>query len=265
MNRQSMTDKKRIVVKVGTSTITHKNGNINLGRISELAWELANVKNCDKEVVLVSSGAIACGAKRLNFPERPRNDAGKQATSAVGQVVLMNMYQKAFQEFGYHAAQILLTNRIERDRTMRDNSINTFNVLFELNVIPVVNENDTISTFEIGIGDNDTLSAYISRLIHADLLILLSDIDGLYSDDPHENPDCELISEVDHLSSEILAMAKGSSSKVGTGGMITKLRAVELATEKSADVIIANGNEPKIITRILAGEQLGTLFKGAYL
>lgn len=260
--RKELLDKKRIVVKVGTSTITHSNGNINLKRIDELAWELANIKNYGKEVVLVSSGAIACGAKRMNFPQRPRDNAGKQGTSAVGQVVLMNMYQRAFEEFGYHAAQILLTKQIEKDHIMYENSKNTFEYLMGRNVIPVVNENDTISTSEIEFGDNDSLSAYVARLIQADLLILLSDIDGLFSDDPNCNEDCEFIEQVDKIGEEIWDMAKGSNGKLGTGGMITKISAAELATERGIDVVIANGNNSRIITKIIQGENIGTLFIG---
>lgn len=254
---------KRVVVKVGSSSITHSNGIINLQKIDELAWELSNLKNHGIDVILVSSGAIAAGAKRLNLNERPRDTIGKQAASAVGQVALMNTYNRAFNEFNYQAAQVLVTKHIETDSTMKENTKNTLGKLLSMNVIPIVNENDTISTFEIEFGDNDTLSAVVSRIIDADLLILLSDIDGLYDDDPNTNKNAKLISEVNEIDDNLIAMAKdSSSSKVGTGGMSTKIKAATLCMEKGIDVVIANSKDMKIIRKITGGEEVGTIFKG---
>lgn len=254
---------KRVVVKVGSSSITHEHGVINLQKIDELAWELSNLKNHGIDVVLVSSGAIAAGAKRLNLDERPRDTIGKQAASAVGQVALMNTYNRAFNEYNYQAAQVLVTKHIETDNVMRENSKNTLLKLLSMNVIPIVNENDTISTFEIEFGDNDTLSAVVSRIVDADLLILLSDIDGLYDDDPNTNKNAKLIKEVNEIDDNLKSMAKdSSSSKVGTGGMATKLNAASLSMEKGIDVVIANSEDMKIIRKIVGGEEVGTIFKG---
>lgn len=253
---------KRVVVKIGSSSITHNNGVINLQKIDELAWELSNLKNHGIDVVLVSSGAIAAGAKRLNLTERPRDTIGKQAASAVGQVALMNTYNRAFNEYNYQAAQILVTKQVETDCHMYENSKNTFKKLLSMNVIPIVNENDTISTYEIEFGDNDTLSAVVSRIIDADLLILLSDIDGLYNDDPHKNKNAKLISEVNEIDEGLRSMAKGSSSLVGTGGMGTKINAAQMCMEKGIDVVIANSKDMKIIRKIVGGEEIGTIFKG---
>ncbi|MDO5041288.1 MAG: glutamate 5-kinase [Peptoniphilus sp.] len=251
---------KRVVVKVGSSSITHDNGIINLSRIDDLAWELSNLKNHGLEVVLVSSGSIAAGAKRLNLKSRPRDVVGKQAASSVGQVALMNTYNRAFNVYDYCASQILLTRQIEIDEIMRVNAINTFNELLKMNVIPVVNENDTISTFEIEFGDNDTLSAVVARMIDADLLILLSDIDGLYSDDPNKNPDAKFIERVTEISENLQKMAKGSSSFLGTGGMCTKLNAAKLCIDKNIDVVIANSKDFSVIRKIIRGENIGTIF-----
>lgn len=252
---------KKVVVKIGSSSITHDNGIINLQKIDELAWELSNLKNHGIDVVLVSSGAIAAGAKRLNLAERPRDTVGKQAASAVGQVALMNTYNRAFNEFSYQVAQILLTKQIETDSVMRENSKNTFQKLLSMNVIPIVNENDTISTFEIEFGDNDTLSAVVARIVDADLLILLSDIDGLYNDDPKKNENAKFIYEVNEIDEKLKMMAKDSSSNVGTGGMTTKINAAKMCMEKGIDVVIANSNDIKNIRRVVGGEEIGTIFK----
>lgn len=260
--RKFSNELKRIVIKVGSSSITHENGVINLEKISELAWELSNLKNHGYEVVLVSSGAIAAGAKRLNLSERPTSTEDKQAAASVGQVALINTYNREFNTFNYQAAQILVTKQIEIDEEMRSNSKNTFNRLLELNVIPVVNENDTISTFEIKFGDNDTLSAVVARLIEADLLILLSDIDGLFDDDPRNNPDAKMINEVNVIDDKLRAMAKETNSNVGVGGMTTKIKAATLCMEKEIDVVIANSIDLSVIRRIVGGEEVGTIFKG---
>ncbi len=252
---------KRIVIKVGSSSITHENGDVNLRKIFDLCWQISDLKNHGYEVVLVSSGAMAAGRKRLNIKERPKKMAIKQATAAVGQVALMNTYNRILGEFNYHAAQVLLTKHIEADATMRENTKNVFDELFSLNVIPIVNENDTISTFEIKFGDNDTLSAIVSRIVEADLLILLSDIEGLYTCDPRENKNAELIGEVKEITSDIESCASGTNSNVGTGGMITKLNAAKLCMEKNIDVVLANGADMKIIQDIVDGKNIGTYFR----
>lgn len=252
---------KRIVIKVGSSSITHENGDINLRKIFDLCWQLSDAKNHGYEVVLVSSGAIAAGAKRLNLKERPSTTAMKQATSAVGQVALMNTYNRILGEFGYNAAQILFTRHIEYDELMIENAKNSYNELFKLNVIPIVNENDTISTYEIKFGDNDTLSAIVSRLIDADLLILLSDIDGLFTCDPRVDENAELIKEVTEINDELERCASDTNSNVGTGGMITKIAASRLCMEKGIDVVLANGENMNIIKDIIDGKEVGTYFR----
>lgn len=261
-SRLNIKDKKRIVIKVGTSTVIHENGKVNLYRMERLARAICDISNLGKEVVLVSSGAIGVGTERLSLKERPRDIKKKQAAAAVGQVVLMNMYQKFFSDYEYQIAQILVTKHILTDPLMNFNGKNTFEELFEMGVIPIVNENDTVSTEEIEFGDNDTLSSIVASLIDADLLILLSDIDGLYSDDPNKNSDAVLIDEIKSIDDVVEKCAKESSSKIGTGGMITKITAAKIATDRNIDVIIANGKDPKIINEILKGKTIGTLFVG---
>ncbi len=261
--RRRKDELKRVVIKVGSSSITHENGSINLAKISDLCWNLSNLKNHGVEVVLVTSGAIAAGAKCLNLKERPRNTSQKQAASAVGQVALMNTYNKELREHNYQVAQLLLTKQIETDVVMRENAVNSFNELLKMDCIPIVNENDAVCTFEIEFGDNDTLSAVVARLINADLLIMLSDIDGLYDSDPNVNPDAQLIKQVDKIDDELMGMASGSTSNRGTGGMITKLNGAMLCMERGIDAMIANGENMDIIRKIFEGEEVGTLFKGA--
>lgn len=251
---------KKVVIKVGSSSITHDDGKINLRFIDGLAWELAKLRNEGKKVVLVSSGSIVAGAKSLNLLTRPRDTIGKQAASAVGQVTLMQLYYRAFSAYGYQAAQVLLTRQIELDPVMKENGINTFDKLLEMDVIPVVNENDAISTFEIEFGDNDTLSALVARMIGADMLILLTDINGLYEDDPKENPEAKQIYQVEEISNDIRSMGKGARSEVGTGGMATKINAADLATVQGIHVIVANGNDLGNIQKIIGGEEVGTYF-----
>ncbi len=260
--RKRMNELKRVVIKVGSSSITHEDGSINLAKISDLAWNLSNLKNHGVGVVLVTSGAIAAGAKVMKLAERPRDTSKKQAASAVGQVALMNNYNSALREHNYQVAQLLLTKQIETDVVMRENAINSLDELLNMDCIPIVNENDAVSTFEIEFGDNDTLSAVVARLVGADLLIMLSDIDGLYDSDPNVNPDAKLIPQVDVIDGELLSMASGSTSNRGTGGMVTKLNAAMLCMEKGIDTIIANGSDMAIIRRIFEGEEIGTLFKG---
>lgn len=260
--REELKNINRVVIKVGTSTIAHSKGLINIYRMEHLARMLSDIKNRGYEVVLVSSGAIGVGAQRMNLKERPRDIQGKQAAAAVGQVVLMNMYQKFFQEYNYQVAQVLVTKQVETDKVMKYNAKNTMNELLKNNIIPIVNENDTISTDEIIFGDNDTLSAVVASLVDADLLILLSDIDGLYTDDPKLNPEATLMDRVELIDEAIEAIAKDSSTKLGTGGMITKIKAAKYATRKGIHVVLANGGRNEAIEEILEGRNIGTLFIG---
>ncbi|WP_312654510.1 glutamate 5-kinase [Proteiniclasticum sp.] len=262
MEREELRGIKRVVIKVGTSTIAHESGLINIYRMEHLARMLSDIKNRGYEVVLVSSGAIGVGAQRMHLSERPRDIQGKQAAAAVGQVVLMNMYQKFFHEYNYQVAQILVTKQVETDKLMKYHAKNTFGELLRNHIIPIVNENDTISTDEIIFGDNDTLSAVVAGLVDADLLILLSDIDGLYTDDPKLNPDAELMDKVLKIDDQIESIAKDSSTKLGTGGMITKIKAAKYATKRGIHVVLANGSSNEAIEKILNGDKVGTLFVG---
>lgn len=253
----------RVVIKIGTSSITHENGKINLGKIKDLSWQLANIKNNGLEVVLVSSGAIAAGAGVMHFPNRPSTTQERQAASAIGQVTLIQAYNSALSEYNYKAAQLLLTNHIEKDKLMKENAEDSFEELFKLDCIPIINENDAISTFEIEFGDNDTLSAVVARLVKADLLIILSDIDGLCDSDPNLNPNAKVIPEVNEITDEHMKSATGVTSNRGTGGMTTKLRAAKLCQEKNIDTLLANGRDMNIIREIFEEDKLiGTLFHG---
>ena len=258
-NNKSVADAKRIVVKVGTSTLTYSGGKMNLRRIDRLVMTLCDLANQGKEVVLVSSGAIGVGVGKLNLPKRPDDTATKQAMAAVGQCELMMLYDKFFGDYNRTVAQILLT-RGDIDVPHRaENTKNTMNRLLEMGIIPIVNENDTVSVEEIEIGDNDTLSAVVATLVGADLLVLLSDIDGLYSDDPHKNPGAKLLDVVDDIES-VKNMASGAVTSRGTGGMVTKLEAAKLATENGINMIIANGNNIEGLYDMLEGNICGTLF-----
>lgn len=262
--RSTFKDKKRIVIKIGTSSLTHKEtGRLNLTKLEVLVREISDLRNQGKEVVLVSSGAIGVGSAAVGFGGKPEQLAQKQACAAVGQARLMMIYQKLFSEYNQTAGQILMTKNTMVDNLNRTNAKNTFHELLKLGVIPIVNENDTISTYEIQFGDNDTLSAVVAALIQADLLILLSDIDGLYTDDPHENPDAKFISIVENLDDHFMQMGKSTTgSKVGTGGMATKLTAAEIATAAGTDMIIANGKDFHVIHKIIDGGEHGTVFAG---
>ena len=255
--------KKRVVVKIGSASLHHAaTGRLNLGKVERLVRELCDIRNRGIDVCLVSSGAIAVGRKVIGLTERPDNISTKQACAAVGQARLMMTYQKLFSEYHQTAGQILMTKGTMKDNVSRKNAQNTFEELFRLGIIPVVNENDTISTYEMQFGDNDTLSALVASLVGADLLILLSDIDGLFTDDPHRNPHAELIPVVEQLDEGILSMAKATTgSDVGTGGMATKLTAAMIATCSGADMVIANGEDVGILHQIFEGEFRGTLFK----
>lgn len=266
--REYMKDKKRIVIKIGSSSLTHsQTGDMDYIRMEKLVREISDIANQGKEVILVTSGAIAAGKNAVNLKDirvdsKEKSLALKQACSAVGQARLMMTYQRLFAEYNHVAAQILMTKNTIVDDLNRFNAHNTFSELLKLGAIPVVNENDTVSTYEIEIGDNDTLSAIVAALIEADLLILLSDIDGLYTDDPRKNPDAKFIEQVDQLTDEYLSMGKASTgSNVGTGGMNTKLIAAQIATKSNVDMIIANSSDIGVMHRILDGENVGTLFK----
>ncbi len=256
-------DKKRIVVKIGSSSLQHKEtGDLDYTKLDVLVRELCNLRNMGKDVVLVTSGAIAVGEKAI-LPNREEDNpiAVKQACAAVGQARLMMIYQKIFAEYNQVAAQILMTKNTIVDNLNRYNARNTFAELFKLGVIPIVNENDTIATYEIEIGDNDTLSAIVASLVEADALLLLSDIDGLYTDDPRTNPDVKYIEVVEELTDELMNMGKASTgSSVGTGGMTTKLQAAKIASSTGVDMVIANSKDIKVIHRILSGQNIGTLF-----
>ena len=254
--------RKRIVVKIGSSSLQHQEtGDMNLIKIERLVRELCDLRNRGLDVCLVSSGAIAAGRKTIGLKERPQSIATKQACAAVGQAKLMMVYQKMFAEYNQVAGQVLMTKNTMINNVSRKNAQNTFEELFHLGVIPIVNENDTVSTYEMHFGDNDTLSALVASLIGADLLILLSDIDGLFTDDPHKNPDAKLIPVVEKLDDKILDMAKDSTgSDVGTGGMATKLTAAHIATCSGADMIIANGKDVGVLHKIFENDDVGTLF-----
>ncbi len=258
-----MADKKRIVIKIGSSSLQHKEtGDLDYTKLDVLVRELCNLRNMGKDVVLVTSGAIAVGKKAILMPTKEDNPiAVKQACAAVGQARLMMIYQKIFAEYNQVAAQILMTKNTIVDNLNRYNARNTFAELFKLGVIPIVNENDTVATYEIEIGDNDTLSAIVASLVEADALLLLSDIDGLYTDDPRTNPDVKYIEVVEELTEELMNMGKASTgSSVGTGGMSTKLQAAKIAGSTGVDMVIANSSDIKVVHRILSGQNIGTLF-----
>lgn len=252
---------KRIVIKVGTSTLTYDGGGINIRRMEKLTKVISDIKNNKKDVILVSSGAIGVARGKMGFNDRPKCVRDKQALAAIGQCELMNYYSRFFGEYNHTVAQVLLTKDVTTDPVRNDNAKNTFQRLLELGVIPVVNENDVISTEQIEFGDNDTLSATVATLVEADLLIILSDIDGLYDSDPRQNADARLISVVEKTDESIEALAGGAGSGLGTGGMITKIHAAMEATKNGIDMLIANGADPDVLYNILDGKQIGTLFK----
>ena len=264
--REEIRNRKRIVIKIGSSSLMHKDtGRLNLRKIEKLVRTLVDLKNSGKDVILVSSGAIAVGRTAIGLHERPDELPVKQACAAIGQAKLMMVYQKIFAEYSAIAAQVLMTKTTVVNDTSRKNAENTFNELLKLGAIPIVNENDTVSTYEIKqvqtFGDNDRLSAIVTSIVGADMLILLSDIDGLYTDDPNSNPDAKFIDVVESLDDELLDMGKGTSgSKVGTGGMATKLTAAQIASATGVDMVIANGSDFHVIHKITEGRNYGTLF-----
>ena len=264
--REAVKDKKRIVIKIGSSSLMHnETGRLNLGKIEKLINTLVDIKNSGKDVVLVSSGAIAVGRMAIGLNEKPDELPVKQACAAIGQAKLMMVYQKIFAEYSTTAAQVLMTKATVMNDKSRRNAQNTFNELLNLGAVPIGNENDTVSSYEIKqvqtFGDNDRLSAIVTSIIDADLLILLSDIDGLYTDDPNSNPDARFINQVDVIDDKLLNMGKSTSgSGVGTGGMATKLKAAGIAVSSGADMVIANGNDIDNIAKIMSGADVGTLF-----
>ena len=263
--REKLKDKKRIVIKIGSSSLTHeRTGELNLFKIEKLIRVICDLKGEGKDVVLVSSGAIAAGRQALGGQKRPQTISEKQAYAAVGQARLMMVYQRIFSEYNHIAAQVLLTKDTMTNDNSRMNAQNTFEELLRLGAVPVVNENDTVSTSEIpyvdNFGDNDRLSAIVAALIGADLLILMSDIDGLYSKDPHKNPDARFIGLVEEITPELIGMGGGSGSDVGTGGMAAKLAAARIATDSGSDMIICNADDVNVIHELVNGEEKGTLF-----
>ncbi|MBN2222830.1 MAG: glutamate 5-kinase [Vallitaleaceae bacterium] len=262
-HRKHLTDLRRIVIKIGSSSLTHeKTGHINIQKMEHFVRQVSDLKNSGAEVIIVSSGAQAVGRSSLNLHVKPTVLAEKQAVAAVGQASLMMIYQKLFREYNHHVGQVLLTKDIMDDDKRYQNAKNTMLTLLNMNVIPIVNENDTVSTEEIEFGDNDRLSAMVSILTEADLLILLSDIDGLYDKDPKEYSDAKIIPMIERIDDQVLAMAGLSKSDVGTGGMTTKLMAADMANNKGIDMIIANAATPYIIQKLKDGEVVGTIFKG---
>jgi glutamate 5-kinase len=260
--RKTLRGKKRIIIKIGSSSLTHKyTGYLNLHTVEKLVRILCDLRSQGMDIALVSSGAIAVGRQAMGFLERPDTTAQKQALAAIGQAKLMMTYQKIFAEYNQSVAQLLLTkDTMLKDRN-RNNARNTFEELFAMGVIPIINENDTVATHEIEFGDNDRLSAIVAALVGADLVILLSDIDGLYTADPHEDPSAECISLVPEITDDLMSMGTShTSSGVGTGGMAAKLVAARMATDSGADMVITNGNDVDNIYRVLDGKPVGTLF-----
>ena len=250
----------RIVVKVGTSTLAHAAGRLNIRHVEELVKVLSDLKNAGHEIILVSSGAIGMGVGKLNLPARPTDMPGKQAAAAVGQCELMYTYDRLFSQYNHTVAQILLTGEDVDHAGRRKNFENTMRRLLELGVLPIINENDTVATAEIKVGDNDTLGAIVSCSVEAELLVLLSDINGLYTADPRQDPEAALIPEVEEVTPEIEALAGGTGSGLGTGGMATKLRAAKMVTAAGCDMVIANGDRPELLYDIVEGKPAGTRF-----
>lgn len=259
-SREALKKAKRIVIKVGTSTITYANGKRNFSQIDRLAREISDLQNQGKEMILVTSGAVAVGVDRMGLPGKPKTIPGKQAAAAVGQGVLMHTYEKFFADYGQIVAQVLITKTEAIDRHRYTNTHNTFMELMRQRVIPIVNENDVVALDELIIGDNDNMSALVAGIVDADLVIILSDVDGLYTANPQTHPDAVIVPEVAEITPEIEASAGGVGSARGTGGMATKIQAAKAATSSGIHLVIASGTEKNAITRVLQGEELGTLF-----
>ena len=259
-SREALKKAKRIVIKVGTSTITYANGKRNFSQIDRLAREISDLQNQGKEMILVTSGAVAVGVDRMGLPGKPKTIPGKQAAAAVGQGALMHTYEKFFADYGQIVAQVLITKTEAIDRHRYTNTRNTFMELMRQRVIPIVNENDVVALDELKIGDNDNMSALVAGIVDADLVIILSDVDGLYTANPQTHPDAVIVPEVAEITPEIEASAGGVGSARGTGGMATKIQAAKAATSSGIHLVIASGTEKNAITRVLQGEELGTLF-----
>lgn len=259
-SREALKKAKRIVIKVGTSTITYANGKRNFSQIDRLAREISDLQNQGKEMILVTSGAVAVGVDRMGLPGKPKTIPGKQAAAAVGQGVLMHTYEKFFADYGQIVAQVLITKTEAIDRHRYTNTRNTFMELMRQRVIPIVNENDVVALDELKIGDNDNMSALVAGIVDADLVIILSDVDGLYTANPQTHPDAVIVPEVAEITPEIEASAGGVGSARGTGGMATKIQAAKAATSSGIHLVIASGTEKNAITRVLQCEELGTLF-----
>ena len=252
----------RIVIKIGTSTLTHPSGHLNIRRVEYLCKTISDIKNAGHEVIMVSSGAIGMGVGKLGLRQRPTDIPTKQAAAAVGQCELMYTYDKLFSEYNHIVAQLLITGDDVANDVRHENFSNTLNRLLELNAIPIINENDTVATDEIVIGDNDTLAAFVAESVRAEKLILLSDIDGLYTADPHNNPDAKLIHTVNIIDEKLLSLAGASAGNQGTGGMVTKLQAARICLFCGCEMIIANGNRPDNLYDIMDGKEIGTKFTG---
>ena len=252
----------KIVIKIGTSTLAHATGHLNIRRVERLCKIISDIKNAGHQVILVSSGAIGMGVGKLGLLSRPTDIPTKQAAAAVGQCELMYTYDKLFSEHRHTVAQLLITGEDVANAQRHQNFSNTINRLLELGVLPIINENDTVSTAELGIGDNDTLAAIVAQSVKADKLVLLSDIDGLYTADPHTDPNARLISKVTALDDSVTALAGGSNGKQGTGGMVTKLHAAKICMDCGCDMIIANGADPENLYAIMDGREVGTTFTG---
>ncbi len=252
----------RLVVKVGTSTLTHATGRTNIRHVEALCRVLSDIRNAGHELILVSSGAIGMGVGKMNLTKRPDDMPSKQAMAAIGQCELMYIYDRLFSEYNHVVAQILLTGEDLRDQKRHTNFINTIYRLLEFGAIPVINENDTVATEEVAVGDNDTLGALVAESVLADLLVILSDIDGLYSADPRTDPDAKLVPAVTELTPEILASAGGKGSTLGTGGMATKLHAADICMKAGTDMVILNGAQPEVLYDVVEGRPIGTRFIG---
>lgn len=267
-SREDLINSKRVVVKVGTSTLTYDNGEMNFARIERLVRAISDLKNQGRDMILVTSGAIGVGVGKLKLGSKPNTIREKQAVAAVGQCELMHIYGKFFQEYGHTVGQILLTRDVVENETGKVNVVNTFEALLEMGIVPVVNENDSVAVDEIesGIhrvfGDNDSLSAIVAKLVKADLLIILSDIDGFYNCDPRTNENSKLISVIKQITPDVEKCAGGVGTSRGTGGMITKLTAAKIATGAGVNMVIANGDNPKVIYDIIGGKTIGSLFVG---
>lgn len=260
LTRESLLTARRIVVKVGTSTLTHDTGKLHFQRIEKLVRELSDLANQGKEIILVTSGAVGVGVDRLGLPEKPKTIPGKQAAAAVGQGILMHIYEKIFGEYGQVVAQVLLTREDSVNRKRYANSRNTLLTLLSMRVIPIINENDAVAVDELKIGDNDTLSAMVASIVDADLLVILSDVEGVYTANPQSDPNASLINEISDISPEIEALAGGAGSARGTGGMYTKIQAGKIAVNSGVVMVIASGGRDGVVRDVLFGKPVGTIF-----